>query len=153
MTDITIFVGTVFGGALATAKAVAQTLGQRGHQVRVVDQPDIEDLTADRSAILVCTSTTGQGELPPSLLPLYLSIREKLPVQPGRPFGVIVLGDSSYGDSFCGAGNLVEEAFYELACRKVGETLCIDAIATCDPESQALPWSIQWAAELPAEYS
>lgn len=148
MTDITVFVGSVFGGALATAQAVAGTLLEQGHNVRVVESPDIEDLTGDTSAILICTSTTGQGELPANILPFYLSIREKLPIQQNRPFGVIVLGDSAYGDTFCGAGQLMEEAFYELACRKVGSTLCIDASETADPKVQALPWAKAWAEAL-----
>lgn len=148
MTDITLFVGSVFGGALATAKAAAQTLTEAGYSTRIVESPTLEDLTADDSAILICTSTTGQGELPANILPFYLHIREKLPIQQNRPFGLIVLGDSSYGDTFCGAGHLMEEAMFELACRKVGETLCIDATETTDPELEARRWVRGWAEAL-----
>lgn len=148
MTDITLFVGSVSGGALATAKAVAQTLEELGCSARVIEAPEVEDLTADDSAILVCTSTTGQGELPPNLLPFYLNLREKLPVQQNRPFGVIVLGDSAYRETFCGAGQLIEEVFFELGCRKVGETLCIDASETLQPETRAIPWARAWLRAL-----
>ncbi|MAL97422.1 flavodoxin domain-containing protein [Hydrocarboniclastica marina] len=150
MTDITIFVGTVFGGARSTADAIADSLAELGLKIRVVDEPSLADLEAESSAILICTSTTGQGELPANILPFYLNIRDTLPLQQGRPFGVIVLGDSMYGDSFCGAGNLIEEAFYELACTKVGDTLRIDASETVEPESLAVPWSRAWARALPA---
>lgn len=148
MADISVFVGSVFGGALSVARAIEKHLANQGHQIRVIEDPGIEDLTADESAILVCTSTTGQGELPANILPFYLRIREKLPIQQNRPFGVIVLGDSSYGDTFCGAGELMEEAFLELACRKVGETLCIDACETSEPTQEALPWSERWVRAL-----
>ncbi|WP_273205366.1 flavodoxin domain-containing protein, partial [Marinobacter subterrani] len=122
MTAIRILVGSVYGGALLTARAIKKELETEGHQVTVLENPDLEDITSNQEALLVCTSTTGQGELPANLLPFYLALREQVPQQPGRPFGVIVLGDSSYGDTFCGAGELMTEALYETSARKVGDT-------------------------------
>ncbi|MBU2873255.1 flavodoxin [Marinobacter salexigens] len=146
MKDIRILVGSVYGGALMTARAIKQTLDTEGYSVQVLENPVLSDITSDTSPLLVCTSTTGQGEVPGNLLPFYVALREQLPQQPGRPFGIIVLGDSSYGDTFCGAGELMEEALYETAARKVGETLCIDALETQEPESEALPWVREWVA-------
>ncbi|MCH8497938.1 MAG: flavodoxin [Marinobacter sp.] len=147
MAKISIFVGTVYGGALMTARAIQQALAPE-HQVTVYEQPALEDLQKDDSAILVCTSTTGQGELPGNLVPLWAAMRDTLPQFPGRPFGIIVLGDSSYQTSFCGAGDLMEEALYELACQKVGDTLRIDAMETLEPEAEAVPWARDWAGQL-----
>lgn len=148
MAAIRILVGSVYGGALLTARAIREGLESEGHTVTVLDNPTLDDITGNDDALLVCTSTTGQGEVPPNLLPFYLSLREQLPQQPGRPFGVIVLGDSSYGDTFCGAGELLEEALYETAARKVGETLRIDALETTEPELEALPWTRNWITTL-----
>ena len=114
----------------------------------MLENPDLEDITSNQEALLVCTSTTGQGELPANLLPFYLALREQVPQQPGRPFGVIVLGDSSYGDTFCGAGELMTEALYETSARKVGDTLQIDALETMEPEAEALPWVRQWLGQV-----
>jgi flavodoxin len=146
MTDIRILVGSVYGGALMTSIAIKQALDADGYSVSVLENPVLDDITSDAAPLLVCTSTTGQGEIPGNLLPFYVALREQLPQQPGRPFGVIVLGDSSYGDTFCGAGELIEEALYETAARKVGETLCIDALETQDPETEALPWVREWVS-------
>ncbi|PCM42972.1 flavodoxin [Marinobacter sp. ANT_B65] len=148
MADIRILVGSVYGGALMTAKAIKTALDADGHSVSVLENPTLDDITLNTSALLVCTSTTGQGEIPANLLPFYLALREQLPQQPGRPFGIIVLGDSSYGDTFCGAGELMEEALYETAARKVGETLRIDASETLEPEDEALPWVREWVSAL-----
>ncbi|MGM0768638.1 MAG: flavodoxin [Pseudomonadota bacterium] len=148
MAAIRILVGSVYGGALLTARAIRETLENDGHTVTVLENPVLDDITGNSDALLVCTSTTGQGEVPPNLLPFYLSLRDQLPQQPGRPFGVIVLGDSSYGDTFCGAGELLEEALYETSARKVGDTLRIDALETLDPEQEALPWVREWIAAL-----
>lgn len=148
MAQIRILVGSVYGGALLTARAIKKSLEPEGHKVTVLENPELEDITSNGDALLVCTSTTGQGEIPANLLPFYLALREQLPQQPGRPFGVIVLGDSSYGDTFCGAGDLMEEALYETAARKVGETLRIDALETLEPETEALPWVRAWLEQV-----
>ncbi|MFE8070538.1 flavodoxin [Marinobacteraceae bacterium S3BR75-40.1] len=152
MATISLFTGSVYGGAQATAEAVQNALIEQGHQVHLYSDPTLEDLLADpESAILVCTSTTGQGELPANLVPFYVTVRDRLPLQPQRPFGIIVLGDSSYDDTFCGAGDLMEEALYEIACRKVGDTLRIDAMETLDPKDEAVPWAREWVKLLDSE--
>ena len=148
MAAIRILVGSVYGGALMTARALKPALEEEGHQVTVLENPSLTDVTENEDALLVCTSTTGQGEVPAGLLPFYVDLRETLPQQPGRPFGIIVLGDSSYGDTFCGAGDLMEEALLETAAAKVGDTLKIDAMETTDPEEEALPWAKIWAAQI-----
>lgn len=149
MTAVTLFVGSVYGAALLTARAIQTRLQAEGHHIRVVETPEIADLSADDNPVLLCTSTTGEGELPPMLLPFYLDLRDQMPMQNGRPFGIIVLGDSSYGDTFCGAGDLLEEAFLEVGARKVGDTLRIDALETTEPESEAVPWARQWLTLAP----
>ena len=148
MASIRILVGSVYGGALLTARTLKKTLEQEGHRLTVLEEPTLEEVSENDEPVLICTSTTGQGELPPNLLPFYLQLREQLPQQPGRAFGVIVLGDSSYGDTFCGAGELMEEAFYETSARKVGETLRIDALETTEPELEAIPWVREWLEKL-----
>lgn len=148
MTAIRILVGSVYGGALLTARDIKKTLDAEGHTVTVLENPALEDITGNDDALLVCTSTTGQGEVPANLLPFYVALRDQLPQQSGRPFGVIVLGDSSYGDTFCGAGDLMEEALFETAARKVGDTLRIDALETTEPEAEALPWVREWLGKI-----
>ena len=148
MASIRILVGSVYGGALLTARTLKKTLEPEGHRITILEEPDLEDITGNDEPLLVCTSTTGQGELPPNLLPFYLRLREHLPQQPARPFGVIVLGDSSYGDTFCGAGELMEEVLYETSARKVGDTLRIDALETTEPEMEAIPWVREWLEQL-----
>lgn len=148
MTNIQILVGSVFGGALMTARKLKEELSSDQVSITVHEKPTLASLTDTTGPVLVCTSTTGQGEIPESLLPFYVELRDTLPMQEGRPFGVIVLGDSSYGDTFCGAGELMEEALCEVAARKVGDTLCIDAMETMEPEEEALPWAREWVSQV-----
>jgi flavodoxin len=144
MATIRILVGSVYGGALMMARDLKKNLEPEGHTLVVCEEPTLADITDNNDPILVCTSTTGQGEVPPSLLPFYLELRETLPQQPGRPFGIIVLGDSSYGDTYCGAGDLIQEAFLETGAQQAGTTLKIDAMETTEPEQEALPWARHW---------
>ncbi|MFT6979832.1 MAG: flavodoxin [Marinobacter psychrophilus] len=148
MQAIRILVGSVYGGALMSARAVEKTLTPLGYRVTVLEEPQLSDITDNNDALLVCTSTTGQGELPSNILQFYVDLRDQLPQQPGRPFGSIVLGDSSYGDTFCGAGELIEEALYETSARKVGDTLRIDAMETMEPEIEAAEWAQEWVKQL-----
>jgi flavodoxin len=148
MTAIRVLVGSIYGAALFTANEIKASLEAEGHSVTILDNPTLEDITGNDDALLVCTSTTGQGEVPGNLLPFYIALKDQLPQQPGRPFGIIVLGDSSYGDTFCGAGDLLEEALCETSARKVGDTLRIDALETMDPEEEAVPWVKDWIQKI-----
>ncbi|MCK7542676.1 flavodoxin domain-containing protein [Marinobacter bryozoorum] len=153
MTDVQILVGSVYGGALMTARKIRDELSSDQTRITVHEKPTLASLTGTTGPILVCTSTTGQGEVPDNLLPFYVELRDTLPMQDGRPFGIIVLGDSSYGDTFCGAGDQMEEALLEVAARKVSDTLRIDAMETMEPEAEALPWAKDWLEQVVTEAS
>jgi MioC protein len=97
------------------------------------------------------TSTTGLGELPDNLQPLYSQIRDVLPAAwRGLPGGVIALGDASYGDTFCGGGEQMRELFMELGLREVQEMLRLDASETVNPEGDAEPWLADFVSKLGA---
>jgi MioC protein len=58
------------------------------------------------------------------------------------------LGDSSYGDTFCGGGEQMRELFAELGLREVQEMLRLDASESVTPETDAEPWLAQFASAL-----
>jgi MioC protein len=89
------------------------------------------------------------GELPDNLMPLYLSIHDQLPAAwRGLPGAVIGLGDASYGDTFCGGGELMRELFGELGVREVLPMLRLDASESVTPETDAEPWLADLVAVL-----
>ncbi len=101
--------------------------------------PDV--LAFEPQAILAVTSTTGMGELPDNLMPLYSELRDLLPGQlPGLPGGVIALGDASYGDTFCAGGEQMRELFAELGVNEVQDMLRLDGSESVTPETDAEPW-------------
>ncbi|WP_213977800.1 flavodoxin, partial [Serratia marcescens] len=92
-------------------------------------------------------STTGQGDLPDSIAPLFHAIRDQVGYQPELRYGLIALGDSSY-DNFCGAGRAFDALLQEQGATRVGEVLEIDAMEQPEPEVAACPWVEQWGTLL-----
>ncbi|ATZ12472.1 flavodoxin [Erwinia amylovora] len=145
MAEIGIFVGTVYGNALLVAEEAEPLLVQAGHRVTVFDDPTLEDWQgyADK-VVLVVTSTTGHGDLPDSIVPLFQAIKDRLGYQPGLRYGIIALGDSSY-DRFCGGGKQFDALLSEQSALRIGEVLLVDASENPQPEEVTSPWVEQWA--------
>lgn len=139
---VAILCGSVYGTAEEVARHAAALLRAAGLEVLCNSRATFKDVQAfGPEAFLGVTSTTGMGELPDNLLPLYLQIRDVLPgAWRGLPGAVIGLGDSSYGDTFCGGGEQLRELFAELGVREVLPMLRLDASETVTPETDAEPW-------------
>ncbi len=84
------------------------------------------------------TSTTGQGDLPDSIVPLFQGIKDSLGFQPDLRYGVIALGDSSYVN-FCNGGKQFDALLQEQSAQRVGEMLLIDASENPEPETESNP--------------
>ncbi len=144
MAKIGVFVGTVYGNALAVAEKAQQTLEQQGHEVEIFEEATLAQWQEYlQHVVLVVTSTTGQGDLPDNIQPLYTELNDTLGYQPELRYGVIALGDSSY-DTFCGGGRAFDELLQEQEAKRMGEILLIDAIEVDEPETFALDWIEQW---------
>jgi MioC protein len=149
---VAIVSGSVYGSAEEVARHAQDILKKAGHEVFFNPRATLADLQAFApEAFLAVTSTTGLGELPDNLLPLYSQIRDVLPAAwRGLPGGVIGLGDASYGDTFCGGGEQLRELFMEVGIREVQEMLRLDASETVTPESDAEPWLAEFIDTLGA---
>lgn len=148
---IAILSGTVYGTAEDVAHHAAETLEAAGFEAWHAPRAQLAQLVEfGPEALLVVTATTGMGELPDNLVPLYTAIRDQYPAWQGLPGGVIALGDASYGDTFCGAGELIRELYAELGVREVVEMLRLDASETVTPQTDAEPWLERFAQALRA---
>ncbi|WP_047301806.1 flavodoxin [Pseudomonas fluorescens] len=139
---VAILSGSVYGTAEEVARHAAKLLNAAGFEAWHNPRASLAEVQAFApQALLAVTSTTGMGELPDNLLPLYSSIRDQLPAAwCGLPGAVIGLGDSSYGDTFCGGGEQMRELFAELGVREVLPMLRLDASESVTPETDAEPW-------------
>lgn len=148
MAKIQIIVGSVNGRALQTAKAVAYVLKHLQHQVRINDEPSVSDLLQDpEEVLLVCCSTTGEGELPAYLYPVYYALDDQFVNLAGRRYGVIALGDSGYRH-FAQAGYMLENALYVAGAKRVGEICVLDARHVENHPLAAVQWANVWVTGL-----
>lgn len=140
-----IFVGTMYGGALDVAEQVKPLFEEAGYEVAIFDQPTLDDLLASPTDLaLFCVSTTGSGDFPGNFVPFARELQERSPGLASLRYGLIALGDSSYGDTFCGAGRRLDELLEEQGGQRLGERLEIDAMETFMADDAALPWVAEW---------
>jgi len=140
---VAILSGSVYGTAEEVARHAQNLLKAAGFETFYNSRASLADIQSfGPEAFLAVTSTTGMGELPDNLQPLYSTIRDQLPAAwRGMPGAVIALGDASYGDTFCGGGEQMRELFFsELGLREVQDMLRIDASESVTPETDAEPW-------------
>lgn len=142
MPKINILVGTVTGSALSAAEAVADVLQEQGlDQVHVYQKPLMEHVTDDSDVLLIVTSSTGQGDLPPVMTELYVLLQQQFPLIPQKRFAVLALGDSSYS-TYCQGGATMEELMLELQGQRLCDRYNIDALEHYDPVDEARHWGL-----------
>jgi len=139
MSQISIFVGSVYGGAEDLAFTLAEEIKLNKHQAEVFLPGTVNDVK-NASHILFVTSTTGAGDIPTELEALYLELKNQFPLLTDVPYGIITLGDSSYDDTFCGAGKKIDTLLQELQAKACLDRLEIDACEDFEPEEPALVW-------------
>jgi MioC protein len=146
---IAILSGSVYGTAEEVARHAERLLNAAGFEAWHNPRATLAEIQAFApEAFLAVTSTTGMGELPDNLQPLYYAIRDHMPAWHGLPGAVIALGDSSYGDTFCAGGELVCELFAELGIREVQPLLRLDSSESVTPETDAEPWLADFSVAL-----
>ncbi|MES2821223.1 MAG: flavodoxin [Pseudomonadota bacterium] len=146
---VAILSGSVYGTAEEVARHAERVLQAAGVQAWHDPRASLADIQAFApEALLAVTSTTGMGELPDNLQPLYYALRDRPPAWYGLPGAVIALGDASYGDTYCAGGELLRELFAELGIREVLPMLRLDASETVTPETDAEPWLAELIAKL-----
>jgi flavodoxin len=142
MASISIFVGTVYGNALNLAEQAQAALAV-SNQVNLFESATIEDLHNTEVALFI-TSTTGEGDIPDNIEPLIMQMRSQLPSLIGKKVGVISLGDSSYGETYCGAGKQVDALLQSLNATQLQPRLDVDASEHVEPWELVETWLNKW---------
>ncbi len=139
MTRVHIMAGSVYGNAQNVAEEAEQHLTSLGVDCEVFSDPEVSDFTS-ADILIVITSTTGSGDIPPNLEMVYEELRSEFPLLTDKPFAVAALGDSSYGETFCGGGKHFFELLTELQAKPIVDMLEVDAIETLEPERDVINW-------------
>jgi MioC protein len=135
------------GTAELVAQEVDATLSAAGHEVSVALMDDLDASVFERDAVfLICTSTYGSGDVPDNAQDLIADLEAKRPDLSGISYGLIALGDQTYGATFCFGGLKFDSVLRELGATRLGEPLMHDASAGTLPEDIAAAWSLEWIA-------
>jgi len=144
MSEIHIFVGSVFGGALDVADELKAALETEATKVVVHEQPELADLiTSLPNVAIFCTSTTGSGDFPGNINAFVSDLNEQGADLTSLRYGMIAMGDSSYA-TFCGAGRRLDELLTEYGAQRMGDRLEIDAAESLHADEDALEWLESW---------
>jgi MioC protein len=146
--QITLLVGTVFGNARQIAQTLALAAPDYGASAQVLDMQDQTIAVFDTPGFLVlCCSTTGQGDVPDNAQGLYQSLEAQARYLGHVRYGLVALGDSSYGDTFYGGAKAFQNRLQDLGAQLVGEVCILDALAADGPDAVALAWFASWAEQ------
>ncbi len=105
MADAGIYVATVYGGALDVAEQIAPLFESSGYSVDIHETPTLARLVEPQPDLAIfCISTTGRGDFPGNFTGLSSALERERPSLEGLQYALIAMGDSSYEESFCGAG-------------------------------------------------
>ncbi len=146
--QLTLLVGTVYGNARQIAQTLALAAPDYGASAQVLDMQDLTIDVFDTPGLFVlCCSTTGSGNVPDTAQALYTSLDAQARYLGHVRFGLVALGDSSYGDTFYGGAKAFQNRLQDLGAQLVGEACVLDALDAAEPDTVALAWFETWVQQ------
>jgi MioC protein len=143
-----IFVATMTGLADLCGEEIESALGAAGIECErlLMDGLDASALTPFNPIIIV-SSTYGHGEIPDNGLALFESVEHGADLS-DKDYVVFALGDRTYADTFCAAGDSWDKALSECGARRIIDLERHDASSGTLAEDVAGEWAAGWANQL-----
>ncbi|MGE0350234.1 flavodoxin domain-containing protein [Hydrogenophaga sp.] len=153
-TSLIILVGSVTQTAMQVAHTIALSCTDLvdGIQVRPMDGLDIRVFESD-ALYLICSSTHGAGDVPENARALYDSLGSEPRFLGHVRYGVMALGDRSYGETFCHGGLRFDERLADLGAVRIGDVFRHDASMGTDAEVDGTAWCREWLSTALAQGS
>jgi len=101
------------------------------------------------NVVLICTSTTGTGDVPDNGQGFLRMLRADKPDLGRIRFGICGLGDTTYKETFNFGGATFEAAFRDCGAEQIGTRMKHDASLDPPPEEMALEWCKDWLDAFP----
>ena len=145
---IGIFVATMTGLAEICAEEIESALTTYGAdaEIRLMDGLGAEAMD-DYDAIVIVSSTYGHGDIPDNGQAFYEAVEAATSLA-GKTFTVFGLGDRTYSDTFCHAGEKWDTLFAAKGAVRLAPLERHDASAGTLAEDEAGAWANGWAAQL-----
>lgn len=146
---IFLIVGSESGNSEMVGDCVKDALEGMGHEVELFREGGLADAgLGDRPLVLLCTSSTGIGDIPQNIEPLFAELTERRPDLSRMRYGLIGLGDRNYKESFLGGPKKWDALFTELGAVRLGDRLELDATDNPRPDEDAVEWVKGWIRAL-----
>ena len=145
---IGIFVATMTGTAEICAEEVESALDGAGFAVErhLMDGLGVEALES-YDMVVVISSTYGQGDIPDNGQALFAAI-EATGSLAGKAFAVFGLGDRTFAETFCEAGQKWDALFASKGAARLVPLVQHDAASGTLAEDVAAEWATSWACQL-----
>lgn len=147
--QLKILVGTVTGNALSVAQAIELSCTDLVADIAVLPMDALDIGVFEQDALfLVCTSTTGAGDVPDNAQALYASLLNEPRYLGSVRYGLIALGDAgAHAATFVEGGLKFDAALQDLGARRIGEVFTHDASGELEAETAGVDWCRAWLAE------
>lgn len=143
-----ILVGTMTNTAESVAQAIQMACADLVDTIEVQRMDDLDTSVFDEDALfLICSSTYGSGDVPDNAQAWYYALDAQPRYLGHVRYGVISLGDRSYGDTFCQGGLKFDARLQDLGAQRIGEPWCHDASDGTVAEEDAVVWCQQWLVQ------
>jgi MioC protein len=143
-----IFVATMTGLADMCGEEIESAIAAAGISC---DRHLMDGLGADAfdpySLLVIVTSTYGHGEIPDNGQALFAAVEAGTDLS-GKDFVVFALGDRTYSDTFCAAGDAWDKIMAQNGARRVIDLERHDASSGTLAEDVAGEWAAGWAGQL-----
>jgi len=143
---LTILAASQSGTAFHVAEAFKERLDQTGRfEVTLIEEDDMPDLSfADTDILLLVIATHGEGEMPEPFMPTYEALLALRPDLSRLRYGIVALGDTTYHQTFCGAGRSLDEILAAFGAARIGTRCEIDASSQPFADEEAVGWLGYW---------
>jgi MioC protein len=144
-----IFVATMTGLADICGEEIEGALTKAGHPAERIQMDGLDPSAfAPYDLIVIVSSTYGHGEIPDNGLALFDALEAGADLS-GKAFTVFALGDRTYADTFCAAGEKWDRAMAASGARRLIDLERHDASSGTLAEDVAAEWAAGWAAAGP----
>lgn len=147
--QLKIIVGTVTGNAMSMAQAIQLDCTDLVADIAIVPMDGLDIGVFEQDALfLVCTSTTGAGDVPDNAQALYASLLNEPRYLGAVRYGLIALGDAgAHAATFAEGGLKFDAVLQDLGARRIGEVFTHDASGDEEAEPAAVAWCRAWLTE------
>jgi MioC protein len=138
MTGLADMCGEEVENALAGASFICERHLMDGLDVSAFDPFEL---------IVIVTSTYGHGEIPDNGQALFAAVEDGCDLA-GKSYAIFALGDRTYADTFCAAGDRWDAALTACGASRIVDIERHDASSGTLAEDVAGEWAAGWAPQI-----